>query len=79
MSSVNDDFLVLHEFVKGAKDMLSREVWDYLIGGAEAEVTVKRNRQAIDSIAFRPRVLRDVSQVDCSSWRRSNVQRSQSY
>ena len=67
MSSVNDDFLVLHEFVKGAKDMLSREVWDYLIGGAEAEVTLKRNRQAIDSIAFRPRVLRDVSQVDCST------------
>ncbi len=67
MSSVEDEFLVLHEIVKAAKSNLSREVWDYLVGGAETETTSKRNRQAIDSLAFRPRVLRDVSQVDCST------------
>ncbi len=67
MSSADDDFLVLHEIVKAAKSNLSREVWDYLVGGAETETTSKRNRQAIDSLAFRPRVLRDVSQVDCST------------
>jgi glycolate oxidase len=38
-----------------------------LIGGAETETTLKRNRQALDSIAFRPRVLRDVSKIDCTS------------
>ena len=37
------------------------------MGGAETETTVKRNRHALDSIAFRPRVLRDVSQVDTSA------------
>ena len=67
MSHANDDFLVLHEIVKAAKESLSPEVWDYLIGGAETETTLKRNRQAIDSLAFRPRVLRDVSNVDCST------------
>ncbi len=67
MSSAGDDFLVLHEIVKAAKQKLPREVWDYLIGGAETETTLKRNRQAIDSLAFRPRVLRDVSKVDCST------------
>ena len=67
MSHANDDFLVLHEIVKAAKKNLSPEVWDYLIGGAETETTLKRNRQAIDSLAFRPRVLRDVSNVDCST------------
>lgn len=67
MSTANDDFLVLHEIVKAAKETLSREVWDYLVGGAETETTLKRNRQAIDSLAFRPRVLRDVSNVDCST------------
>ena len=67
MSSADDDFLVLHEIVKSAKKHLSREVWDYLVGGAETETTLKRNRQAIDSLAFRPRVLRDVSKVDCST------------
>ena len=67
MSNANDDFLVLHEIVKAAKKNLSPEIWDYLVGGAETETTLKRNRQAIDSLAFRPRVLRDVSKVDCST------------
>src|SRR6185295_12261697 len=35
--------------------------------GAETETTVRRNRQAIDEIAFRPRVLRDVSRIDSSA------------
>ena len=67
MRGADDDFLVLHEIVKAAKQNLSRELWDYLIGGAETETTLKRNRQAIDALAFRPRVLRDVSEVDCST------------
>jgi len=37
------------------------------MGGAETETTVKRNRHALDSLAFRPRVLRDVSRIDSSS------------
>ena len=67
MSGGEADFLVLHEIVKAAKQNLSREIWDYLIGGAETETTLKRNRQAIDSLALRPRVLRDVSKVDCTA------------
>lgn len=67
MSPADDDFLVLHELVKTAEKRLPREVWDYLIGGAETETTLKRNRQAIDRLAFRPRVLRDVSNVDCTA------------
>jgi glycolate oxidase len=57
-------FLTLHEFVKAARMRLSPNIWDYLVGGTETETTVKRNRQALDSIAFRPRVLRDVSAID---------------
>jgi len=60
------EYLTLHEFVKLAHVKLSSGVWDYLTGGSETETTLKRNRQAIDSIAFRPRVLQDVSQLDCS-------------
>ncbi|MBV9859613.1 MAG: alpha-hydroxy-acid oxidizing protein [Alphaproteobacteria bacterium] len=59
-------FQNLHEFVKQARTNLNRNVWDYLIGGAESETTVARNRAALDSIAFRPRVLRDVSSIDCT-------------
>lgn len=65
--SVADRFQTLHEFVKAARVNLDRNVWDYLIGGAETETTLARNRMALDSLAFRPRVLRDVSQVDCTA------------
>jgi isopentenyl diphosphate isomerase/L-lactate dehydrogenase-like FMN-dependent dehydrogenase len=60
------EFLTLHEFVKLAHVKLSSGVWDYLTGGSETETTLRRNRLALDSIAFRPRVLRDVSKIDCS-------------
>ncbi|HUZ75511.1 MAG TPA: alpha-hydroxy acid oxidase [Stellaceae bacterium] len=58
------EFLNLHEFVKAARMKLSSNVWDYLTGGAETETTLRRNRLALESLAFRPRVLRDVSHVD---------------
>jgi glycolate oxidase len=57
-------FLTLQEIVAAARSNLPPGPWSYLIGGAETETTVRRNRHALDSIAFRPRVLRDVSKVD---------------
>lgn len=61
-----EEFLTLQEIVAAARRNLQPGPWSYLIGGAETETTVRRNRQALDSIAFRPRVLRDVSKVDVS-------------
>jgi L-lactate dehydrogenase (cytochrome) len=37
-----------------AKRRLPRVVFDYIDGGADAEVTLRRNRDAFDSVAFRP-------------------------
>ena len=62
-----EEFLTLQEIVVAAKRNLPPGPWSYLIGGAETETTVKRNRHALDSLAFRPRVLRDVSRID-STW-----------
>jgi glycolate oxidase len=59
-------FLTLHEYVKAARNRLSPDLWDYLIGGTETETTLQRNRQALDSLALRPRVLADVSRIDAS-------------
>ncbi|HYM32282.1 MAG TPA: alpha-hydroxy acid oxidase [Candidatus Cybelea sp.] len=59
-------FQTLHELVKKARQNLNHNNWDYLIGGAETETTLRRNRLALDSLAFRPRVLRDVSRVDAT-------------
>src|SRR5204862_3919556 len=60
------DLLNLHEIVAKARQNLNQNDWDYIVGGAESETTLRRNRMALDSIAFRPRVLRDVSNVDAS-------------
>ncbi|HEY1259210.1 MAG TPA: alpha-hydroxy acid oxidase [Stellaceae bacterium] len=64
--ALQDRFQNLHEFVTQARINLDRNNWDYLIGGSETETTLARNRLALDSIGFRPRVLRDVSNIDCS-------------
>ena len=66
-SNLEDRFQTLHELAKAARLHLKQGDWDYLMGGAESETTLRRNRQALDSVAFRPRVLRDVSKVDCTS------------
>ena len=58
------EFQTLHEIVKKARQNLDQNDWDYIVGGTESETTLRRNRMALDSLAFRPRVLRDVSRID---------------
>src|ERR671935_2733479 len=60
------EFLNLHELVVKARQNLNQNDWDYIVGGCESETTLRRNRLALDCIAFRPRVLRDVSAVDAT-------------
>ena len=64
---IREQFLTLQEIVAAARRNLAPGPWSYLVGGAETETTVRRNRLALDSIAFRPRVLRDVSRIDSSA------------
>ncbi len=64
--AVAAEFLNLHEIVAKARQNLHQNDWDYIVGGTESETTLRRNRLALDRIAFRPRVLRDVSKVDAS-------------
>ena len=65
--SASPDFMNLHEIVHKARQNLNQNSWDYIVGGVETETTLRRNRMALDAIAFRPRVLRDVSKVDTST------------
>jgi isopentenyl diphosphate isomerase/L-lactate dehydrogenase-like FMN-dependent dehydrogenase len=60
------EFQTLHEIVKKARQNLDQNNWDYIVGGTESETTLRRNRMALDSLAFRPRVLRDVSRIDAA-------------
>lgn len=59
-------FPTIHDIVEAARQNLPQELWDYACGGAESETTLRRNRAAFDRLAFRPRLLRDVSARDTS-------------
>ena len=61
------EFVSNEEIVQVARRNLVQGAWDYLVGASESETTMRRNRLAFDRIAFRPRVLVDVSEVDPST------------
>ena len=56
-------FVTLHQMVKLARENLNADHWDYLIGGADTESALRRNRYGLDGWVFRPQILRDVSDV----------------
>jgi isopentenyl diphosphate isomerase/L-lactate dehydrogenase-like FMN-dependent dehydrogenase len=58
--SALDGVLTTTELLALAKRNLRPESWDFIVGGAETDTTTLRNRHALDSIALRPRVLRNV-------------------
>lgn len=62
-----DELLTIPEVVEAARRRLAPHAWDFSCGGSESETTLRRNRAAFESIAFRPRVLRDVRRIDTSA------------
>ena len=61
------DVVSNEEIVQEARKRLEQGAWDYLVGGSESETTLRRNRLAFDKVAFRPRILVDVTTVDPST------------
>ena len=59
-NAATDEMLTTTEIVALARKRLPEAAWEFIVGGAETETTMLRNRHALDSIAFRPRVLRNV-------------------
>ena len=66
LGASGEEFQNLHELISRARANLNQNCWDYIAGAAETETTMRRNRLALDEIAFRPRVLRNVARVDAS-------------
>mgnify|MGYP001107688161 CR=1 FL=1 len=67
LGASGEEFQNLHEFVQKARSRLNQNAWDYIVGASETETTMRRNRMALDEIAFRPRVLRNVAKVEAST------------
>ncbi|MBV8086005.1 MAG: alpha-hydroxy-acid oxidizing protein, partial [Chloroflexi bacterium] len=59
--------ITIEDFRRKARWRLPRAVFDYIDGAAEDETTLKRNRQALNRITFRPRALVDASKLDQST------------
>src|SRR5918912_1077645 len=60
-------FTNLLELETLAREVMEPGVFDFIAGGAEDEVTLRRNREDFERIVLRPRVLEDVSNVDMST------------
>jgi glycolate oxidase len=60
-------FDTLQEIALAAYRKLPAPVWDHLMGGADSETTLRRNRAGLDALALRQRVLVDVRQIDMST------------
>ena len=61
------EFGTLQDLVLAAHEKLPASVWDFVIGGAESETTLKRNRHALDCLGFQARTFTDVTQIDVST------------
>ncbi|MCH8184600.1 MAG: alpha-hydroxy-acid oxidizing protein [Chloroflexi bacterium] len=64
---MSTQFVSNEQIIQVARRNLAQGAWDYLVGGSESETTMRRNRLSFDRIAFRPRVLVDVSSIDPST------------
>lgn len=58
------ELISVFDYEKQAKQLLSKELYDYIAGGSFDELTVKNNRKAFDSIQIKPLCLRNVSKLD---------------
>ena len=56
----------LYDYEVAAKRILSRPAWEYFNGGSADEITLRRNRQSLDLLQLKPKVLVDVTRVDTS-------------
>ena len=67
MENVNPNLVSLYDFESQAKQNLPGDIWDFIDAGAFDEITSRRNRSALDSIALRPRFLRGIRDIDIST------------
>ena len=54
----------LYDYEAAAKLKLSIPAWEYFNGGAGDEITLRRNRTALDALQLKPKVLVDVTHID---------------
>ena len=61
---MTETYATMHEIIVAARNNVPRSVWNYVTGAAETETTLRRNRNCLDALALRPRILRDVREIN---------------
>ncbi|KAI0645201.1 FMN-dependent dehydrogenase-domain-containing protein [Trametes meyenii] len=61
------EILNLHDFEAIAREVMQEKAWAYYSSAAEDEITNRENHAAYHRIWWRPRILRDVTNVDFST------------
>ena len=56
----------LNDYEAAAKRKMSLPAWEYFDSGSADEITLRRNREALDALQLKPRVLVDVTRIDTS-------------
>ncbi|XP_028417849.1 hydroxyacid oxidase 1-like [Dendronephthya gigantea] len=57
----------ISDFENYARAFLPKNAWDYYSSGANEGITLRENRQAFERLKLRPRILKDVSNIDMST------------
>jgi 4-hydroxymandelate oxidase len=65
-SNSPEPLVSVYDFEAAAKRNLSIPAWEYFNGGSADEITLRRNRTALDALQLKPRVLVDATRIDTS-------------
>jgi L-lactate dehydrogenase (cytochrome) len=57
----------LADFESMASTCMTPAAWAYVVSGADDEISCRENANAYSRVFLRPRVLRDVQEIDCST------------
>ncbi len=61
LSQIPADLVSLSDYERYARQLLPHSLFEYIAGGGANELTLQRNRTALDRISLLPRILRDVT------------------
>ena len=62
-----NNLITLADYEKASYGKMSKELADYVRSGAQDEITLRRNRQALEDIIVNPRIFRAVDCRDLST------------
>jgi 4-hydroxymandelate oxidase len=64
---MTDKFVTLPEIRRRAKKLLPLDTWNFGDGGAETEMTLRRNHRSLNRLAIRQDILVDIREIDLST------------